>query len=125
MYRVHNFKTVISSTWRIGAEINPTGLGARETLRHWGFEGEFHEDWFTVLFSDKPRYEEIKAWIVDHQNEVELWASLDDIAMPSWVNNVEAHPNNGITNFKQMEQLNSFLSGGGWTMKMAKEKNII
>ena len=125
LWKRHNFKTVVSSTWRIGAEINPTKLDAKETLRHWGFEGEFHKDWSTPYRSSGHRSEEIREWLTDHQNEVYCWASLDDVAMPKWVNNVQAHPNNGITDFKQMEQLHNFLSGGAWTMEMAKEKNII
>ena len=125
MFKVHNFKTVVSSTWRHLGEMNPTGLEARETLRHWGFEGDFHNDWATPRISTGDRAEEIRAWLVAHKDEVDIHVSLDDEMLPKWTNNVKAHPNNGITEIKQLELFHNLMTGGGWNMDMLKEKGFV
>lgn len=114
MSEIHNISVVISSTWRLmGPGLSPTGMDAINSLRSWGYTGDIHDDWQTPYLSGMQREHEILSWLQDHRAEVETYASLDDLQLPKWTNNVLVHPNNGLTTVDQMHQLHSFLSGGG------------
>lgn len=67
-------KVVISSSWRLV-------LNKRQILKRLndaGFRGALHEDWLTPDIGQKPRGEEIKAWLLEHRDEVVSWVILDD-----------------------------------------------
>lgn len=66
-------KYVSCSTWRI----NLTKDDLTEHLRHWGWTGEFHEDWRTTLANWMSRGEQISAWLKAHP-EVTVYAIVDD-----------------------------------------------
>lgn len=118
-----DLKIVISSTWRL-TSLTPTGLSAADSLRHWGFTGNIHKDSVTVSSILGDRNSEILDWLSRHQDNVKNYASLDDLPLKKYTNNVLVHPDDGI-NSQNINQLKGFLSGGGYSIQMLKNKNLI
>ena len=124
LYDKYKFKTVISSTWRIDG-ITPNGKDAIENLQDWGFKGEFHDSWKTPILY-RSRELEIKEWFKNNIDTVSFYASLDDIQLPQWINNVLVDDINGMTNIKQFIELERYLTGKmGWSVKELRESNVI
>lgn len=119
LYRQFRFLTVVSSTWRNISLLTPTNVDAKESLRLWGYVGEFHVDWATPRLGDRNR--EIRQWLMDHAFEVDNWASLDDMQLKKWTNNVRVHENDGMS-YNNYLQLRNMLSGGGWKMDQLLKK---
>lgn len=121
LHNDYNFVTVVSSTWRKFTDMNPTGVDAKESLRLWGYKGDFHDDWATPDRSNVGRNQEIKSWLVEHQDEVDNWASLDDILLKKWTNNAHVDENDGMS-YENYKHLRNMFSGGGWRMPEFLEK---
>lgn len=110
----YNVKIVVSSTWRKhnAFVMNPTGVDAKESLRLWGFTGEFHEDWRTIDNSRWSRSEEIIEWLTRHIDEVDIFATLDDMTLDDILNPVTVDCYDG-TSSPNMERLESIFNRTG------------
>ena len=106
----HDVRVVLSTSWRYGEDRNPTGLSAIDSLRHWGFQGKFHDDDRTPRVFSGDRSREIYLWFKDNIHTVKNYASLDDSKLDDWINNVQVHPSNGATE-QDWKTLDSYLSG--------------
>lgn len=110
----YDVRVVLSTSWRYGENKNPTHLSAIESLRYWGFTGQFHADDRTPRVFSGDRGREIYLWFTKNINTVNHYASLDDSLLPDWINNVKAHPSNGTTK-NDWKQLDDYLSGHSGT----------
>ena len=120
---VHRFQflTVVSSTWRKFDSTNPTGVAANWTLRQWGFIGEFHTDWKTPVLPGENRNDEIRDWMRRNHESVDNFASLDDMELRAYTNNVKVDPDDGFSS-ANYRQLCNFLSGGGYSVQQHLDK---
>ena len=116
-----NILTVVSSTWRKFDKVNPTGIAADWSLRQWGFIGEFHPDWKTPVLPGENRNDEIRDWMRRNHESVDNFASLDDMDLRVYTNNVKVDAEDGISS-ANYRQVCNFLSGGGWSVQQHLDK---
>jgi len=114
---------VLSTTWR-RTSLTPTRLSAQDSLRLWGFKGQFHIDSETpdlVIDGRSSRNDEIMTWIENHRETVNNYVSIDDLYLAKYTNNVIVTTSNGMM-IADYDKARGMLSGGGYSVDKGLEK---